>query len=112
MKLKNLLFKKSETEKKIKKDLHVYISEKHSEIIFAPMYREINIPIYFEQETCEVINFHSTTETIGQSIKRNFNKFHLRERNNTHNKKTDWSALKASKEKTIKGFKKTILSLI
>jgi hypothetical protein len=105
MKLKNL-FKKSETEKKIKKNLHVYISEKHSEIIFAPMFREIKVPLYFEQETCDVIDFHSTTETIGECLKRNFNKFDLNERKNIHNKKTDWPAFKASKEKTIIGFKK------
>jgi len=112
MKLKNLLFKKSETEKKIKKKLHIYISEKHSEIIFAPMHREINIPIYFEQETCEVIDLKNTPETIGKSIEQNFNKFNLKERNSIHNKKRDWPAFKASKEKTIIGFEKNYSQFI
>ncbi|MET3028358.1 hypothetical protein ABXT06_16885 [Flavobacterium sp. UW10123] len=104
MTLVDLLFRKPQPKKKYAKLLHVYISRKHSEIIFAPMNREIKIPLYFEQELCEVIDFENTPEIIGESLIRNFDKFELKERKNIHNKKTDWPAFKASKEKTIKGF--------
>lgn len=104
--MKNLFLRKSTVEKKIQKSLHVYISEKYSEIIFVPMCREIKTPIYFEQETYEIIDFKSPIEIIGESIKRNFNKFSLKDRTSIHHKKSDWQALEASKERTIVSFEK------
>lgn len=106
MKIKSLFFKAPVPELKIRKSLSVYISEKHSEIIFAPISREIKVPIHFEQEACEVISLNSSIETIGEALKRNFHKFNLSERKNPQDKKSDWPAFKASKEKTIVGFEK------
>ncbi|MBB4800994.1 hypothetical protein HNP37_001033 [Flavobacterium nitrogenifigens] len=89
---------------KIIKNLNIYFSEKHSQIIFAPTYRKPKIPIYFEQEICEVIDFESSNEIIGEALKRNFDKFDLKERKSITNNNSDWAVLNASKEKTKKAF--------
>ncbi|MEO5776014.1 MAG: hypothetical protein ABIQ27_03860 [Flavobacterium sp.] len=92
--------------KRIVKTVTVYISNKHSEIIIAPISTEKNRPgYYFEQETCEVIDLKSSPEIIGEAIKRNFNKFRIAKNNNS-GKVTDWPGLKTSKEKTKVGFEK------
>lgn len=105
MKIKSLIFKVPEPKLKIVKQLSVYISEKHSEIIFAPIYKEIG-GISFEQENCEVVDLKTSNEIIGETFKRNFNKFDIRKYENTSGKISDWPALKASKEKTKTGFDK------
>jgi len=109
MKIKSLFFKAPEPKLKIKKNLSIYISEKHSEIIFAPVYKETNAGYTFEQETCEVIGLNDSPEIIGETFKKNFNKFDLKKRQTVSGKKSDWPAFKASKEKTIVGFEKNYI---
>lgn len=111
MKIKSLIFKVPEPKLKIIKSLSVYISEKHSEIILAPLCKETKAGYTFEQENCEVINLNSSVEIIGESIKRNFNKFDVKENKSITGKISDWPALKASREKTKTGFDKNYISL-
>lgn len=106
MKIKSLIFKVSEPKLKIVKQLIIYISEKHSEIIFAPVSKEIEAGYTFEQDVCEIIDFKSSTEIIGETFKRNFQKFDIRKNKTVSGKIGDWPALKSSKEKTKVGFEK------
>lgn len=111
MKIKSLIFKVPEPKLKVIKSLSIYISEKHSEIILAPLCRDIKAGYTFEQENCEVISLNSSLENIGESIKRNFNKFDIKENKTVSGKIADWPALQASKEKTKAGFEKTYIRL-
>jgi hypothetical protein len=111
MKFKSLIFKVPEPKLKIIKSLSIYISEKHSEIILAPLSKERKAGYTFEQENCEVINLNSSLEIIGESVKRNFNKFDIKENKTVTGKISDWPALKASKEKTKVGFEKNYIRL-
>jgi|GEM_PF-1207722 hypothetical protein len=111
MKIKSLIFKVHEPELKVVKSLSIYISEKHSEIILAPQSRESKAGYGFEQEKCEVIDLKSSTEIIGEAVKRNFNKYNIAENKSVTGKMADWPALKASKEKTKVGFEKNYVRL-
>ena len=104
MKIRSITFKAPEPELKIIKSVTVYISEKHSEIIIAPISKEPKGSYNYEQENCEVIDLNSTTEVIGEAIKRNFNKFDIKEKKDGMGKKSDWPAFKASKEKSGRSF--------
>jgi|SRR5690606_20501989 hypothetical protein len=104
MKIRSITFKAPEPELKVIKSVTVYISEKHSEIIIAPISKEPNASYNYEQIDCEVIDLNSSTEIIGEAIKRNFNKFDIKEKKGGMGKKSDWPALKASKEKSGRGF--------
>ena len=104
MKIRSITFKAPEPELKIIKSVTIYISEKHSEIIIAPIAKEPKGSYNYEQENCEVIDLNSTTEVIGEAIKRNFNKFDIKEKKGGMGKKSDWPALKASKEKSGRSF--------
>lgn len=104
MKIRSITFKAPEPELKVIKSVTVYISEKHSEIIIAPISKEPKASYNYEQEDCEVIDLNSPTEVIGEAIKRNFNKFDIKQKKDGIVKKSDWPALKASKEKSGRGF--------
>ncbi|MFD0837572.1 hypothetical protein ACFQ0I_17475 [Mariniflexile aquimaris] len=104
MKIRSITFKVPEPELKIIKSVTVYISEKHSEIIIAPISKEPKGSYNYEQENCEVIDLNSASEVIGEAIKRNFNKFDIKEKKGGMGKKSDWPALKASKEKSGRSF--------
>lgn len=88
------------------KSVAIYISEKHSEIIFAPLSQEGKLGIIFEQEHCEIIPFNSTCKIIGEVTKRNYNLFTLSKNRTVTGKVKDWPALRASKEKTKVAFEK------
>ena len=104
MKMRSITFKPPEPELKVIKSVTVYISEKHSEIIIAPISKEPKAGYNYEQTDCEVIDLNSSNEIIGEAIKRNFNKFDIKEKKEGMGKKSDWPALKASKEKSGRGF--------
>lgn len=104
MKIRSITFKPPEPELKIIKSVSVYISEKHSEIIIAPISKEPKASYRYEQENCEVIDLYAATELIGEAVKRNFDKFNVKEKKEGMGKKSDWPALKASKEKSGRGF--------
>jgi hypothetical protein len=111
MKIKSLIFKVPEPKLKVVKSVSVYISEKHSEIIIAPQSKESKAGYTFEQEECEVIDLKCSPEVIGETIKRNFNKFNITENKSFTGKIADWPALKVSKEKTKAGFEKNYIRL-
>ena len=104
MKIKSITFKPSEPKLKIVKSVTVYISEKHSEIIVAPISKEPNDSYHYEQNDCEVIDLKSSLEIIGEAIKRNFNKFSVKEKKEGIGKLSNWPALKISKEKSARRF--------
>src|SRR5690606_4885358 len=103
MKIRSITFKPPEPELKIIKSVTVYISEKHSEIIIAPISKEPKAGYNYEQTNCEVIDLNSSAKIIGEAIKRNFNKFDIKEKKEGMGNKADWPALKASKEKSGRG---------
>jgi len=104
MKIPGITFKAPEPEIKVIKSVTVYISEKHSEIIIAPISKEPKAGYHYEQKDCEIIDLNSSTEIIGEAIKLNFNKFDIKEKKEGMGKKSDWPAFKVSKEKSIRGF--------
>jgi len=104
MKIQSITFKVPEPELIVIKSVTVYISEKHSEIIITPISKEPNECYNYEQKDCEVIDLNSSTEIFGEAIKRNFNKFNIKEKKDGMDKKSNWPALKASKEKSSRGF--------
>ena len=104
MKIRSITFKAPEPKLKVHKLVTVYISEKHSEIIVAPYFKDEKNGFNYEQPNCEIINLNSSLENIGLTIKRNFDKFDLKEKESGNGKKSDWPALKASKEKSMRGF--------
>lgn len=89
MKIRSLIFKVPEPKLKIIKSATVYISEKYSEIIIAPYYKEPKAGYCYEQDICEIIDLKSSNEIIGESIKRNFHKFDVKENTNTNRNKSD-----------------------
>lgn len=104
MKIRSITYKAPEPELKVIKSVTVYISEKHSEIIISPISKEPKAGYHYEQKDCEIIDLNSSTEIIGEAITRNFNKFDIKEKKEGMGKKSDWPALKASKEKSGRGF--------
>ncbi|UJH68623.1 hypothetical protein [Allomuricauda sp. SCSIO 65647] len=107
MKIKSITFKAPEPKLKIIKNVFIYISEKHSQIIIAPFYKEPNQGYRYSQEKCEVLPLNSPYEAIGESIKRNIQKFDIKEYDSTRSSKKDgYTAFHSSKEKSMRGFEK------
>ncbi len=104
MKIRSITFKAPEPELKVIKSVTVYISEKRSEIIIAPISKEPKASYHYEQEDCEVLDLNSAADIIGEAVKRNFHKFDVREKKGGMGNKSDWPAFKASKEKSARGF--------
>lgn len=111
MKIRSITFKAPEPKLKVIKSVTVYISEKHSQIIIAPFFKEPKESYIYEQGECEVIDFNSPIEAIGEAIKRNFDKFDIKEREPKKINKSDWAAYKASKEKSIRGFEEKYMRI-
>ncbi|ETN96876.1 hypothetical protein [Zhouia amylolytica] len=104
MKIRSITFKPPEPKLKVIKSVTVYLSEKHSEIIIAPISKEPKAGYHYEQKDCEVIELNSSMEIIGKAIKRNFDKFNIEEKKTGMGNKSDWPAFKASKEKSMRRF--------
>ncbi|MEE9432153.1 MAG: hypothetical protein V3V16_13975 [Melioribacteraceae bacterium] len=104
MKIRSITFKPPEPELKVIKSVTVYLSEKHSKIIIAPISKEPKAGYQYEQKDCEVIELDSSMEIIGKAIKRNFDKYNIEEKKTGMGNKSDWPAFKSSKEKSMRGF--------
>lgn len=89
--------------KKFRKNVTIYISEKNSEIIIAPLYQEGINGIIFEQENCIIIPFNSSFEEIGEKVKTQFHFFKIVKNRNLNN---GWPSFIVSKEKTKIAFEK------
>ncbi len=107
MKIKSITFKPPEPKLKVIKHVFVYISEKNSQIIVTPFYKEPNQGYNYSQEKCEVLQLGSSHELIGEAIKRNIQKFDIKEYDsNRSSKKDGYGAFHLSKEKSIRSFEK------
>lgn len=107
MKIKSITFKPPEPKLKVIKHVFVYVSEKHSQIIVVPFYKEPNQGYSYSQEKCEVLHLDSSDELIGDAIKRNIQKFDIKEYDSSRSSKKDrYTAFHSSKEKSMSGFEK------
>jgi len=97
------IFKKEQ--KKFPKMVILYVSSELNKILIAPQYVDESW-IRFEQEEIEALDFNCTNEQLGESIKRNLDKF--AEKNMENNKRTskDWPAYQASKLRSMKEFER------
>ncbi|HWZ03653.1 MAG TPA: hypothetical protein VNX40_08560 [Mucilaginibacter sp.] len=83
----------------------LYISDQEKQVIIAPNYKN-DAGIYYEQETCTIVNYPLDYSLLGEEIIKNFDLFTLKDKNLRDEKPSDWPAYKASKLKTIKAFEK------
>ena len=100
------LFKLLKKEKKeFPKMVVLYISSELNKILIAPQYVDESW-VKFEQKEISTLDFNCSNELLGESIKRNFNKF--ANKNIADKKRTskDWPSYQASKLKSIKEFEK------
>jgi len=104
MKIRSITFKPPEPKLIVHKLTTVYISEKHSEIIVAPYFKDSENGFNYEQPNCDIIDLNSSLEEIGLTVKRNFDKFDIKKKELGNGNKSDWPAFKASKEKSMRGF--------
>ena len=104
MKIRSITSKPPEPKLKAHKLVTVYLSDKHSEIIVAPYFKDTETGVNYEQDDCEIIDLNSSLETIGNTIKRNFDKFDIMPKDFKVSKKSDWPAFKAGNEKSMRGF--------
>ncbi len=90
-------FKKDK--KKFPKMVVLYVSSELNKILIAPQYVDESW-IRFEQEEIEILEFSCTDELLGESIKRNFDKFAEK---NMENKKKNLQRLAciSSKQATV-----------
>ena len=96
-------FKKSN--KEFVKSLEIYISSELNKILIAPHYVDESW-IRYEQEEVEILEFNCNNEILGESIKRNFNKFAEKNKENRKRTSKDWYSYQASKLKSMKEFEK------
>jgi hypothetical protein len=97
------LFKKEK--KEIPKMVVLYLSCDLDKVLIAPHYVDESW-LRFEQENIEILNFNCTNELLGESIKRNFEKFAKKNIGDKKRTLKDWPAYQASKLKSIKEFEK------
>ena len=64
MKIKSLFFKVPEPKLKTIKNVTVYISEKYSEIIIAPIFKDTIGGYSYEQEVCEKLDLNTSYKKI------------------------------------------------
>ncbi|MBJ6116650.1 hypothetical protein JAO76_00480 [Pontibacter sp. BT310] len=98
-------FKSKKEKKQFSKMIAVYLSEEYRKILVAPFIVDESW-LRYEQEDVEVLSFDVTDELLGESIKRNLEKFAEKNKDSTKRNLTDWPAFKASKLKTVKEFEK------
>lgn len=98
-------FKKGNNE--FVKFLVIYISSELNKILIAPHYLDESW-IKYEQEEVEILEFNCNDEILGESIKKKFNKFALKNMENRKRTRTskDWHSYQASKLKSMKEFEK------
>ncbi len=77
----------------------LYVSSELNSILIAPQYVDESW-IRYEQEDIEQLDFDCTDESLGEAIKRNFDKFAVKNMPNTKRTTKDWPAYQASKLKT------------
>ncbi len=91
--------------KKFPKMVVLYLSSELNKILIAPYYVDESW-IRFEQEEIEILEFNCTDDLLGESIKRNFDKFSEKNMENRKRTSKDWPAYQASKLKSMKEFER------
>jgi len=92
-------------QKEFPKMVVIYLCSELNKILIAPQYIDESW-IKFEQDEIEQLEFNCTNELLGESIKRNFDKFASKNMNNIKRKQKNWPAFKESGLKSIKEFEK------
>jgi hypothetical protein len=89
--------------KEFSKMVVLYLSSELNKILVVPQYVDESW-VRFEQDEIETLDYDCSNELLGESIKRNFDKF--AQKNMEDNKQTskDWPAYQASKLSTMKEF--------
>ena len=91
--------------KKFPKMVVLYMSSELNKILIAPYYVDESW-IRFEQEEIEILEFNCKDDLLGESIKRNFDKFAEKNMENRKRTSKDWPAYQASKLKSMKDFER------
>jgi hypothetical protein len=89
--------------RKMIKMVSIYISNKYEEIIIAPKHEDRN-KIIFEQNECKKFNIKIDSVILTTEIIHSLNLYSQKSININGYKKSDWSAYKCSKSKSIKDF--------
>ncbi len=88
----------------------IYLSNEYDKILIAPFFIDESW-VHYEQEEIEILKFDVNDEILGESIKRNLNKFEQKNADFTSRNKKDWPAFKASNLKTVKEFESKFLRI-
>lgn len=97
------IFKKKR--KEFPKMVVLYLSNELNKILVAPQYLDESW-LRFEQEKIEILDFECSDELLGESIKKNFEKFTHKNMDDKKRTSKDWPAYQASKLKSMKEFEK------
>lgn len=97
-----MLFQKTKTQNHIKL-LSIYASNKHGQIIFAPISKNL-AGIRYEQDKCFSCDYPISDLLLGEYTLKYFDFFNIKDKNLRENRSTDWPAFKHSKVKTVRGF--------
>lgn len=104
-----MLFKKAKAPSLVK-SLSIYVSTKHEQLIFAPVYRNF-AGIQYEQEECFPFDYPIGDILLGESALKYFNLFNVKDKNLREHKPTDWPAFKHNKVKTVRSFEADYVSV-
>lgn len=103
-------FKREKEKTEFAKMVAVYLCVEKKSILVTPFF--INDSwVYHEQEEIETLDYDISDENFGEAIKRNLDKFRVKEDDLTKRKLTDWPSYKASGLKTVKEFEKKYLRI-
>ncbi|MCL2293723.1 MAG: hypothetical protein FWC36_02500 [Spirochaetes bacterium] len=89
--------------KEYRKSMKLFFSTVYDHIIIVPMCQN-KAGIYYEQDICTEYDLSIDDENLGIEIISALNKFEIKEKELTQSVKSDWSAYKHSKVKTLKLF--------
>jgi hypothetical protein len=89
--------------KEFSKMVVLYLSSELNKILVVPQYVDESW-IRFEQEEIQTLDFDCSNELLGESIRRNFDKFAQKNMENKKRTSKDWPAYRASKLKSMKDF--------
>jgi hypothetical protein len=101
-----MLFRK----KKLAKHCSVYISDKHEQIIIAPLLAN-KAGIIYEQENCRTMPKSAVFSELGTEIINSMNLFSIKDTNLTEAKRTDWPSYKHSKSKSVQTFEQEYINI-
>lgn len=92
------------------KSLSIYVSNKHGQIIFAPVSKNL-AGIRYEQDECFSADFPITDLLLGEYSLKYFGLFNIKDKNLREHKLTDWPAFRHSKIKTVRSFEADYVSI-